>query len=64
MEIINAKYDSAVLNDALTINSTDFFGLLAKVTWPTAFFFRKKVIFYSFCMTWESAHEVYLNYNV
>ena len=45
IEIINAKYDSSVMNDVLTISATDFVCLPAKVAWLTAFFLKKKVIF-------------------
>ena len=45
IEIINAKYDSSVMNNVLTTSATDFVGLPAKVAWPTTFFFKKKAIF-------------------
>ena len=45
MEIINAKYDSSVMNDVLTIGTTNFVGLPAKVVQSTTFFSKKKVIF-------------------
>ena len=44
-EIICAKYDSSIMNDACTVCPADYVGLPAKVIWPTAFFSKKKAIF-------------------
>ena len=68
--VVGAKYDSSIMNDVHTNYLADIVSLPAKVIWPTAFFFKKKS---NFCMafvlaagwpTWESAHEVHLNYNI
>ena len=53
-EIISAKYDSSIMNDACTVCLADFVGLPAKVIQLTALFSKKKVIFvckviFSFC---------------
>ena len=44
-EVMCVKYGKPRMNDACTVCLADFVGLLAKVIWPTAFFFKKKVIF-------------------
>ena len=44
-EIICAKYDNSVMNDACTVCLADYVSLPAKVIWLTAFFLKKKVIF-------------------
>ena len=44
-EIICAKYDSSIMNDACTVCLADYVSLPAKVVWLTAFFSKKKVIF-------------------
>ena len=44
-EIICAKYDSSIMNDAYTVCPANYVGLPSKVVWPTAFFLKKKVIF-------------------
>ena len=44
-EIICAKYDSSIMNDACTVCPADYVGLPAKVVQPTAFFLKKKEIF-------------------
>ena len=63
------KYHSFNMNDAHKISPANSVGLPVKVVWPTMFFLKKK----QFCMafglatgqpTWESAHEVHLNYNI
>ena len=65
-----AKYHSSIMADVCTMYPVDLVGLPVKVVWPTAFFLKKKVIF---CMafvlatgqlTWESACEVCLKYNI
>ena len=43
--VVGAKYDSSIMNDAYTNYPADFVGLPTKVVWPTAFFFKKKMIF-------------------
>ena len=43
--IMCAKYDRSRMNDVCTVCPADFVALPTKVIWPTAFFFKKKVIF-------------------
>ena len=50
IEIISAKYDSSMMNNALTVCLANFVSLPAKVIWLTAFFLEKKAILYSFCV--------------
>ena len=49
-EIICAKYDSSIMNDVHTVCLADYVSLPAKVIWLTAFFLKKKAIFYGFCV--------------
>ena len=44
-EIICAKYDSSIMNDACTVCPADHVSLPAKVIWLAALFLKKKVIF-------------------
>ena len=44
-EIICAKHDSSIMNDACTVCPANYVSLPAKVVWPTAFFSKKKAIF-------------------
>ena len=58
------------MNDACTVCLADIVSLPAKVVWLTTFFFEKendfRMAFGSAAgqLTWESAHEVHLNYNI
>ena len=56
MEIINAIYDSSMMNNLLTVSLANFVGHPAKVIWPTTFFFKKKVIFV-WLLCWPSAGQ-------
>ena len=51
-----AKYGRSRMNDAHTVCLADFVGLPAKVVWPTAFFSKKKAIFYGFCVGHQLAN--------
>ena len=67
--VVGAKYDSSIMNDAHTNYLADIVSLPAKVTWPTMFFLKKKVIFIQLlCWPLASRHgsklEVQLNYNI
>ena len=68
--IMCAKYHSTSMNDAHTICLADIVSLPAKVIWLTTFFLKKKMIFIQLFvlatswLTWESAHEVHLKYNI
>ena len=44
-EIICAKYDSSVMNNACTVCPADYVGLPAKVIWPTMLFSNSESIF-------------------
>ena len=45
IEIINAKYDSFMINDTCTVSLDNYVSLPAKVVRLIAFFFKKKAIF-------------------
>ena len=50
-----AKYYSSNMNDVHEVCLTIIVSLPAKVIWPTAFFLKKKVIFYGFCVGHQPA---------
>ena len=68
-EIICAKYDGSRMNDACTVCLADFVSIPASHMANHILFEKES----NFCMafvlaasrpTWESAHEVHLNYNI
>ena len=54
--VVGAKYDSSIMIDAYTNYPTNIVDLPAKIIWLTAFFFKRKVIFYGF-LCWPSASQ-------
>ena len=60
-EIICAKYDGSIMNDAHTNYPADIVSLPAKVIWLTAFFLKKKAIFvWLLCWPLASQHGSHL----
>ena len=55
-EIICAKYDSSIMNDACIVCPADYVSLPAKVIWLTVFFLKKKAIFVWFCVGHQPAN--------
>ena len=56
-EIICAKYDSSIMNNACTVCLANYVSLPAKIVWPTAFFLKKKAIFV-WLLCWPLASQL------
>ena len=54
--IMGAKYYNSSMNGACTIYLANIISCPAKVIWLTAFFLKKKMILYSFCVSHQLAN--------